>query len=102
MRAEKVIDQPQKLLLNKPWANFAEDEAALGWLTENVLDDYIHKCRWVAGKARKISFLKIQTLQVIPIEDSVVYLIVLHIGYTYGDEEKYAMPVSFIPDNYPL
>lgn len=102
MRAEKVIDQPNKLLLNKPWANFAEDEVALNWLTENVIDDYIHKCRWFAGKARKISFVKIQSLQVIPIEDSVVYLIVLHIGYTYGDEEKYAMPVSFIPDDYPL
>ena len=38
----------------------------------------------------------------IPIENSVVYLEVLHIGYTYGDEEKYAMPVSFVTDDYPL
>jgi trehalose synthase-fused probable maltokinase len=102
MRAEKVIQQDNKLLLTRPWAEFADDETALNWLTENVLDDYIHKCRWFAGKARKISFVKIQSLQVIPIENSVVYLVVLHIGYTYGDEEKYAMPVSFVTDDYPL
>ncbi len=102
MRAEKIIEQENKLRLNKPWANFAEDEAALNWLKDTVLNDYIMKCRWFAGKARKIDFVKIQSLQTIPVDDTVAYLIVLHIGYTYGDEEKYAMPVSFIHDDYPL
>src|SRR6202012_4899628 len=102
MRLSPVIEKEARLSLDKPWAKFAHDEKAHAWLLEHVIDDYIHKCRWFAGKARKISFVKIQSLQVIPIEDSIVYLIVLHVGYTYGDEEKYAMPVSFIPDNYPL
>ena len=103
MSAENIIEQGNKLTLNKPWASFADDAAALTWLQDNVLNDYLLKCRWFAGKARKISFIKVQTALTIPIEgDSVAYLIILHVGYTYGDEEKYAMPVSFVPDDYPL
>jgi trehalose synthase-fused probable maltokinase len=102
MRLSAVIENDKKLLLNKPWAEFAADETALIWLQDNVLDDYLHKCRWFAGKARKISFIKIQQLLNIPVDDSVAYLIILHIGYSYGDEEKYAMPVAFLPDDYPL
>ena len=30
------------------------------------------------------------------------YLIILHLGYTFGDEEKYAMPVSFLADDFEL
>jgi len=102
MRAEKVIEQNKTLLLTKPWAQLAEDEAALASMQDHIIDDYIMKCRWFAGKARKISFIKIQSLQTIPFDDTLAYLIVIHVGYTYGDEEKYAMPVSFVPDSYPL
>jgi hypothetical protein len=102
MDAENIIEQENILTLNKPWVSFADDAAALTWLQDNVLNDYLLKCRWFAGKARKISFIKVQMLLTIPIEDSVAYLIILHVGYTYGDEEKYAMPVSFVPENYPL
>ena len=102
MRVGTVIEKDNKLLLNHPWHAFAGDVMAHTWLLDNVLDDYLHKCRWFAGKARKISFIKIQQLLTIPMEDSVAYLIILHVGYTYGDEEKYAMPVSFLPDDYPL
>jgi trehalose synthase-fused probable maltokinase len=102
MSAGAITEKDNKLLLNKPWKAFASDETGLAWLRDNVLDDYLHKCRWFAGKARKIGFIKIQQLLPIPVEDTYSYLIILHIGYTYGDEEKYAMPVSFIPDSYPL
>jgi len=102
MSAAAIIEKENKLLLNKPWPEFASDDKALTWLQENVLDDYLHKCRWYAGKARKISFIKIQQLLTIPVEETVAFLIILHIGYTYGDEEKYAMPVSFVTDDYPL
>ena len=97
-----AIEKESTLLLNKPWASFAEDEQALLWLQDNVLHEYLHKCRWFAGKARKISFIKVQQLLSVPIEDDVAYLIILHIGYSYGDEEKYLLPVSFLPEDYPL
>jgi len=102
MRLSPVIEKEARLELHQPWAAFAHDEKSHAWLLEHVIDDYIHKCRWFAGKARKISFIKIQQLLAMPFEDGVAYLVILHIGYTYGDEEKYAMPVSFLPDNYPL
>lgn len=102
MSTENITEQDAILRLNKPWASFAGDEKALTWLQDNVLNDYLLKCRWFAGKARKISFIKVQTLLTIPIEDTVAYLIILHVGYSYGDEEKYAMPVSFVPGDYQL
>src|ERR1700748_524127 len=102
MRLSPVIEKEARLSLDKPWVEFAHDETAHAWLLEHVIDDYIHKCRWFAGKARKISFIKIQQLLTIAVEGSQAYLVILHIGYTYGDEEKYAMPVAFLPDDYPL
>jgi trehalose synthase-fused probable maltokinase len=102
MRLSPVIEKEARLELHQPWAVFAHDEKSHAWLLEHVIDDYIHKCRWFAGKARKISFIKIQQLLTMPVDDTAAYLVILHIGYTYGDEEKYAMPVAFLPDNYPL
>jgi len=90
------------IALNKPWKEFALDTEAIDFLAENVFYDYMRKCRWFAGKARMIKFLKVQQLLDIPVENGLSYLIVLHVGYTYGDEEKYAMPVSFLPDDYEL
>ncbi len=97
-----VIGKNYSLSLNKPWDEFAHDEEAIKLLEENVFYEYMRKCRWFAGKARMIKFLKVQTLLNMPIEDGLAYLIILHLGYTYGDEEKYAMPVSFLPDDFEL
>src|SRR5580704_3369958 len=102
MGAIDVIGNTNSLKLNKPWTEFAQDKKALVWLEENVFYEYMRKCRWFAGKARMIKFLKVQTLLNMPIDDSLAYLIILHLGYTYGDEEKYAMPVAFLPDDYEL
>jgi len=97
-----VIGNTYLVALTRPWAEFAGDAAAIELLEQNVFYDYMRKCRWFAGKARMIKFLKVQQLLTMPIEDSLAYLVILHIGYTYGDEEKYAMPVSFLPDDYEL
>jgi trehalose synthase-fused probable maltokinase len=97
-----TVGKASSLLLNKPWKDFATDEKAIAWLEENIFYNYMRKCRWFAGKARMIKFLKVQQLLNIPVEDGLSYLIILHIGYTYGDEEKYAMPVSFLPDDFDL
>ena len=97
-----VIGNTHSLILNKPWEEFAHDTQAITFLEENVFYDYMRKCRWFAGKARMIKFLEVQQLLDIPIENGKTYLVILHLGYTYGDEEKYAMPVSFLPDDYEL
>lgn len=90
------------LKLTKPWKDFARDKKALKWLEESVFYDYMRKCRWFAGKARMTKFLKVQQLLDMPIDGGKAYLIIVHVGYTYGDEEKYALPVSFLPDDYDL
>jgi maltokinase len=102
MAKTDVIGRINSLLLNKPWSALSKDKKAIAWLEENVFYEYMRKCRWFAGKARMIKFLKVQQLLTMPIDDSVAYLVILHIGYTYGDEEKYAVPVSFLPDDYDL
>jgi hypothetical protein len=97
-----VVGKTTSLALNRPWNEFAHDKEAITFLEENVFYDYMRKCRWFAGKARMIKFLKVQQLLNMPIDGGLSYLVVLHVGYTYGDEEKYAMPVSFLPDDYEL
>jgi trehalose synthase-fused probable maltokinase len=97
-----VIEKTKSLTLKKPWTAFALDKKAIQYLEENVFYEYMRQCRWFAGKARMIKFLKVQQMLKIPIDGGSAYLVVLHVGYTYGDEEKYAMPVSFLPDDYEL
>ncbi|MBS1525509.1 MAG: trehalose synthase, partial [Bacteroidetes bacterium] len=97
-----VAEKSSSLMLSKPWTQFALDKKALAWLEKDILYAYMRKCRWFAGKARMIKFLKIQQLLHIPIDGGTAYLVIVHVGYTYGDEEKYAMPVSFLPDDYDL
>jgi maltokinase len=102
MSSLDVIGNTYSVTLNKPWKQFAHDKDAITLLEENIFYDYMRKCRWFAGKARMIKFLKVQQLLNMPFEDGLSYLVILHVGYTYGDEEKYAMPVSFLPDDYEL
>jgi len=97
-----VLANAGSITLNKPWKDFAKDKKAIALLEQNVLYAYMRKCRWFAGKARMIKFLKVQQLLTIPIDGDLAYLIIVHVGYTYGDEEKYALPVSFLPDDYDL
>jgi len=97
-----VLSNVNSLKLSKPWKDFALDKKALKWLEENIFYEYMRKCRWFAGKARMIKFLKVQQLLDMPIDGGQAYLVIVHVGYTYGDEEKYAMPVSFLPDDYDL
>jgi len=97
-----ITGENASLALKRPWIEFPYDKDALTWLEENVFYNYMRKCRWFAGKARMIKFLKIQQLLSIPVEDGLSYLVILHLGYTYGDEEKYGMPVSFMPDDFEL
>lgn len=97
-----VLANTGSLTLNKPWKDFAKDKKALTLLEQEVLYAYMRKCRWFAGKARMIKFLKIQQLLNLPIDGGMGYLIIVHVGYTYGDEEKYALPVSFLPEDYDL
>ena len=61
------------IALNKPWKEFALDTEAIDFLAENVFYDYMRKCRWFAGKARMIKFLKVQQLLDIPVELSTVF-----------------------------
>jgi maltose alpha-D-glucosyltransferase/alpha-amylase len=102
MSSTDVIGNTNSVTLNKPWTEFAHDEQAIKFLEENIFYDYMRKCRWFAGKARMIKFLKVQQLLNMPFEDGLSYLVILHVGYTYGDEEKYAMPISFLADDYEL
>ena len=97
-----VIEKTTSVMLKKPWTQFALDKKAISWLEENVLYEYMRKCRWFAGKARMIRSLKIQQMLNMPMEGGTAYLVIIHVGYTYGDEEKYGMPVSFVADDYEL
>jgi len=102
MDAATQTEPASTLVLNKPWGEFALDAVALQWLEEHVLDEYMRQCRWFAGKARKIKFIKIVQLLNIPVENDIAFLLILQVAYTYGDEERYCIPLSFIDDDYPL
>ena len=59
------------------------------------LPEYIIEQRWYRSKAKTISNLQIE--DVVPLEESKSYVLVVTIAYTDGDHEIYQLPLSFSP-----
>lgn len=64
-------------------------------LEQEVLPNYLYRCRWFGGKAKTIRAVSIA--ERIPLEENadVSYLLLLEISYREGTQELYLLPVSF-------
>ncbi|MFC2009666.1 maltose alpha-D-glucosyltransferase [Chloroflexota bacterium] len=64
---------------------------------EEVLINYIKKCRWFGGKARKIQSFEVQDIIPIPYAAVTAYLVLFRIEYIEGEAEMYLVPLTFVP-----
>jgi maltose alpha-D-glucosyltransferase/alpha-amylase len=61
---------------------------------ERVFAGYLKERRWFRGKARQIESVEIQDVVPMRFKDSVNYFILTRIGYSEGDSETYALPLT--------
>lgn len=63
---------------------------------ERVFAGYLKERRWFRGKARQIESVEIQDVVPMRFKDSVNYFILTRIGYSDGDSETYALPLTLV------
>lgn len=63
----------------------------------SALSEYLKKCRWFGGKARKIKRVKVVESFTIGKNPSDSQLLFLNVEYTQGDPETYLLPLGFVP-----
>lgn len=80
------------------WEGFEKDKYTHSVLEDNILPTYINKCRWFAGKARRIEGLKIRHVIKLPLENGTACFLIFESKYSEGDSEQYLLPISFIED----
>jgi maltose alpha-D-glucosyltransferase / alpha-amylase len=80
-----TIQHSEGILQGKAKAKFERD----------ILPSYISSCRWFAGKARRIQWLKIVENVTIGKYESLTHLMFFEVHYTEGLPETYLLPLSF-------
>ena len=80
------------------WDGFERDKYVHTILEDNLLPNYLKKCRWFAGKARKISHLKVKNALELHFETNTSFLMTFEVKYSEGDTETYLLPLSFVEE----
>lgn len=83
--------------LSLDWQGFERDKYVHTVLEDNLLPNFIQKCRWFAGKARSLVSLKIKETVRLTHEDRTYFFVIFETKYNEGDSENYLLPVSFLP-----
>ena len=79
------------------WDKFFTSFQDVNHLEKKVLEGYLRKCRWFGGKAKTISKIKVDTYIPLKVENQLIYLVILEVGYIQRLPEFYFLPISFIP-----
>jgi len=65
-------------------------------LEENVLRDFLKKCRWFGGKGRKIDYVDVrEAIPIGKIKKGIQGILVLDVNYVEGAPETYLLPAAF-------
>jgi maltose alpha-D-glucosyltransferase / alpha-amylase len=65
-------------------------------LQEEILPQYLKRCRWFGGKARTLQRLTIREQIPLALKSGISYLLFLEVDYTEGFHDQYLLPLSFI------
>ncbi|HZY82465.1 MAG TPA: hypothetical protein VFE50_23225 [Cyclobacteriaceae bacterium] len=84
------------LSLNK-WSDLG-NRSSHEILEKNVLPGYLRERRWFAGKGREVNSVAVVNQLHIPGSNLSPYLWLLRVEYSDQTNEKYLLPVCFIPD----
>ena len=94
-----------------PWEKLREDKAILKILETEILPGYLMKCRWFAGKARKLISVSMGSIFTLTAAASttdrdsaqakIFHLLILKTKYKTGKLEQYLLPLaSTTPDEF--
>lgn len=77
------------------WENAFEDEKFLKVFSEDILEDYIIKKRWYAGKASTLKYIEVIDHFKMVSESEVFFGVLLEVNFKEAFFQNYFMPLSF-------
>jgi len=84
--------QPPKVALEDDWESFVQ--GAHKRVLEEILPDYLVRCRWFGGKERKPKVARI--VETFALEENYNPCIcIIEVEYDEGESERYALPLVF-------
>ncbi len=89
------ITSVTQILTEKKWTQIFEDKDFVQNLLAKIIPNYTQKCRWFAGKSKKIKNFRVQHLLTFPVEKSVIYMVLLEANYQNAHSETYFLPLYF-------
>ena len=78
------------------WPSSFLDTETVAWLQEAVLPGYFKKCRWFAGKARRLKEMRIKQAFAFEYLDGSSYILLVDTYYHTGKLEQYLLPVTYV------
>lgn len=94
-RLEQHTTPPQAF----EWPGSFLAPATVAWLQEAVLPGYFKKCRWFAGKARRLKDVRIKQTLAFEYSNGISYILVIDAYYRTGKLEQYLLPVTFVSES---
>ncbi len=82
-------------LLQKAWPECFESGELVPLLQQESLPAYFKKCRWFAGKARKLKDVRIKEAVRFTFSSRLAYILVVDAYYRTGKLEQYLLPITY-------
>ncbi|MFN3530496.1 MAG: putative maltokinase [Bacteroidia bacterium] len=91
MLQEPHANSPQP----QTWPGCVSDSGFVQWLQAEVLPNYLKKCRWFAGKARRLKQVRIKASIPFAFSGQQAFLLIIDAYYQTGKLEEYLLPLTF-------
>jgi len=83
---------------NVPWEELLESKDFLSVFLSDILENYILKQRWFAGKASKIKYIELSEYFRIQKDDEVYFGLILEVDFVEAFYQHYFLPIAFVSD----
>jgi len=78
------------------WPSSFTEPQTVAWLQQAVLPSHFKKCRWFAGKARRLKDVRIKQSFLFDHERGSAYILLVDAYYRSGKLEQYLLPVTYV------
>jgi trehalose synthase-fused probable maltokinase len=81
------------------WENAFKDEVFVKTFSTEILEDYILKKRWYAGKSSTLKYIEVVDNCKLKSETNTFFGVLIEINFSEAFFQNYFIPLSFIPGN---
>lgn len=83
---------------NFTWPSSFLETETVAWLQEAILPGYFKKCRWFAGKARRLKDVRVKQALAFDHGRGSSFILLVDAYYRTGKLEQYLLPVTYVQE----